>query len=172
MTKYRPHRGLLADAMAEVVEVNSLAELVEHMRASVISWYPPDELPTIDNTKVEPYTFDDRIGWHTHLVTVKGSAWSFTDGPFTMTTLTQRGLIRAINRIVDVVNTIREEGMRRDRDLNGPADWYAIDRLAAIRDVAIAAIAGNDNACIDGSELRPEDLDDENFDLDIGSKMD
>ena len=30
---------------------------------------------------VKPYAIDDRIGWHTHLVTVGGTAVGFTDGP-------------------------------------------------------------------------------------------
>lgn len=81
MTKYRPHRRLLYEAMAEVVEVSTLAELVAHMRKSVESWYPPEELPTIENTEVKPYVYDERIDWNTHIVTVKGSAWGFTDGP-------------------------------------------------------------------------------------------
>lgn len=81
MTLYRPHRGTLADSMREVIEVADLAMLVRQMCRSVESWYPPEELPTIETTRVEPYMFDDRIGWDTHIVTVKGSAWGFTDGP-------------------------------------------------------------------------------------------
>jgi len=81
MTKYRPHRHLLEDSMREVVEVNDLPQLVRHMRRSVQSWYPPDELPTVETTEVKPYVFDDRIGWDTYIVLVKGSAWGFTDGP-------------------------------------------------------------------------------------------
>ena len=67
--------------MAEVVEVNDLPQLVRHMRRGVEAWYPKDELPTLSTTVVEPYGFDDRIGWDTHIVLVKGQAWGFTDGP-------------------------------------------------------------------------------------------
>jgi N6-adenosine-specific RNA methylase IME4 len=81
MTKYRPHRGMLADAMREVHEVKSFGELIRVMRAEVESWYPPDKLPTEANTKVEYYGRDDRIGWDTYIVTVDGQAWGFTDGP-------------------------------------------------------------------------------------------
>jgi len=81
MTKYRPHRGTLADAMAEVVEVADLPALVEHMRKSVQDWYPPEELPTIKTTTVKPYAYDDRIRWNTYIVMVNGSVWGFTDGP-------------------------------------------------------------------------------------------
>jgi hypothetical protein len=81
MTKYRPHRGTLYDAMAEVVEVADLPALVEHMRDSVSDWYPPEELPTVETTTVERYHYDDRIHWDTYIVKVKGSVWGFTDGP-------------------------------------------------------------------------------------------
>jgi hypothetical protein len=79
MTKYRPHRGSLN--MHEVIEIESRAQLVEHMRKSAPDWYPRDELPTLQNTKIEPYFYDDRIKWDTHLVTVNGSPWGYTDGP-------------------------------------------------------------------------------------------
>lgn len=78
---YRPHRGMLDDSMREVVEVNDLAALVRHMRREVGRWYPKDELPTLENTRLEPYCFDARIGWNTYLVTVKGNAWGYTNGP-------------------------------------------------------------------------------------------
>lgn len=77
---YRPHRGSLSKSMARVVEVNDLPQLVRHMRREVESWYPEDELPTLENTKLERYCFDDRIGWETYLVTVKGQAWGYTNG--------------------------------------------------------------------------------------------
>jgi hypothetical protein len=80
MLLYRPHRGLLEDSMAEVVEIVDFAHLVRHMRREVERWYPTDKLPTEDNTRVEPYGFDHRIGWDTHLVTVNGNAWGYTNG--------------------------------------------------------------------------------------------
>ena len=78
---YRPHRGSLADSMREMVEVNDLSQLVRHMRREVERWYPGDELPTEENTKLEHYWYDDRIGWDTWMVLVKGQAWGFTNGP-------------------------------------------------------------------------------------------
>jgi hypothetical protein len=81
---YRPHRGMLEESMREVVEVNDFRQLVRHMRREVARWYPPDELPTEENTTVERYypIRDDRIGWdETWIVCVKGSAWGFTNGP-------------------------------------------------------------------------------------------
>jgi hypothetical protein len=81
MTKYRPHRGTLDTAMAEMVEVADKRALVEHMRKSVQHWYPPDQLPTLENTTIEPYAYDARLRWDTYVVKVNGSVWGFTDGP-------------------------------------------------------------------------------------------
>ena len=83
MTLYRPHRGSLDAAMAEIATVDGLPSLVQHMRDTCPSFYPEDERPTLDNVKIEPYGFDARIGWDTHIVTVKGNAWGFTNGPVT-----------------------------------------------------------------------------------------
>ena len=79
--KYRPHRGSLAAAMAEVVEVQDFVGLVNHMRSEVVSYYPSHRLPTIETTEVKPYAYDSRIGWDTYMVTVDGQAWGFTNGP-------------------------------------------------------------------------------------------
>lgn len=71
--------------MAAVVEVNDLPQLVRHMCREVQSYYPKDKLPTLENTKLEPYGFDDRIGWDSYLVLVNGAAWGYTNGPLLMT---------------------------------------------------------------------------------------
>jgi len=77
---YRPHRGSLNDSLTEVVEVNDFPQLVRHMRREVERWYPIDQLPTLENTKLEHYGYDERIGWDTYLVTVNGQAWGYTNG--------------------------------------------------------------------------------------------
>jgi len=61
MTLYRPHRGSLAHAMAEVVTVNGFDDLVEHMRATC-----PELLSARQNAdggkhQIAPYGFDKRI---------------------------------------------------------------------------------------------------------------
>lgn len=81
---YRPHRGSLNDAIRLIVEVNDFPQLVRHMRREVEHYYPKDELPTEENTKLELYADDPdpRIGWDkTWIVLVKGNAWGFTNGP-------------------------------------------------------------------------------------------
>lgn len=82
MTKYRPHREYLADSMREVSEVASFSELVKLIRSGCCDW-PEKDKPTEENTRVERYGsgIDHRIGWNTHIVTVAGAAWGFTDGP-------------------------------------------------------------------------------------------
>jgi hypothetical protein len=81
VTLFRPHRGELADAMDEVVELPSFAALVAHLNHLHREEYGPDRV------KVEPYgidgkpSFDRRVGWHTYIVTVDGMAAGFTNGP-------------------------------------------------------------------------------------------
>jgi hypothetical protein len=79
--KYRPHRGSLDEAMAEAIDVNGLDELIAAMMRGLENWYPKDGRPTRANVTVEPYAYDERIKWNTHIVCVDGNAWGFTDGP-------------------------------------------------------------------------------------------
>lgn len=62
---YRPHRGTLADAMAEVKEFSSIKEMREylvqdHKKAFAVS-----------DIVISYYCYDDRIDWETFIVTVK-----------------------------------------------------------------------------------------------------
>lgn len=74
--KFRPHRGGLAESMAEVVELAGLQQLTDHLRANMP--YIPE-----GQVKVSPYCYDDRTGWKTYIVTVDGQGVGFTDGPCT-----------------------------------------------------------------------------------------
>jgi hypothetical protein len=84
--KFREHRGSLADSMKTVVEVRNKEELVEHIR-KLFSPYVGDF--QFDKIKVEPYgppytpvVYDQRIGWHTYLVTMpEYGVIGWTDGP-------------------------------------------------------------------------------------------
>jgi hypothetical protein len=68
--KYRPQRGGLADSMKEVIELEpTIDALASHLAV------PAEQIT------VEPYCYDDRIGWHTQLVSVRGMAIGFTDSP-------------------------------------------------------------------------------------------
>lgn len=70
MTLFRPQRGSLDAAMAEVRKVATRAELATLLHA------PEDWI------SVEPYGgVDKRIGWDTYIVTVRGQGVGFTNGP-------------------------------------------------------------------------------------------
>ena len=83
MTLFRPHRGSLEEAMAEVVDLPDHAALVAHLNKLYESSYKPEDV------RVEPYNwggqpgpgYDSRIGWHTYIVTTDGSPAGFTNGP-------------------------------------------------------------------------------------------
>jgi hypothetical protein len=52
--------------------------------AHVQEWETKADLEAIIGGRVddvEPYYYDDRIGWDTHLVVTDGKARGFTDGP-------------------------------------------------------------------------------------------
>lgn len=58
--RYRPHRGTLADAMAECVELPSTMEALRaHIAGQNYGWLDPDTI------EVQPYSDrpDYRIGW-------------------------------------------------------------------------------------------------------------
>jgi hypothetical protein len=79
--KYRPHRGGLAEAMAEMVEVKDKAHLERYLLASAPLWRP------FESITIEPYSgADDRIGWDSTWIVMgrwngKDYPIGFTDGP-------------------------------------------------------------------------------------------
>jgi len=79
--RYRSHRGSLAESMETIKILSDKAQLVEQL----IRFFGPsvkEGVITLDTTKIEPYCFDDRIGWDTHIVTVDMiGPVGFTDGP-------------------------------------------------------------------------------------------
>ncbi len=66
----------LAESMENVVELKDRAELLKYLSERFDFWNPTDA-----NVTIEPYGFDDRIDWDTHLVCIDGKAALFTDGP-------------------------------------------------------------------------------------------
>ncbi len=80
--RYRPHRGGLAESVAETIDVDGLGGLIAHLRQYWRDW------PTVqfgdDQVKVAPYGGDDgRIGWkNVHIVTIDGhGVQGFCEGP-------------------------------------------------------------------------------------------
>jgi len=75
---FRWHRGGLAESMETVVDFDGTREgLVVLLKLDALPWFPA---LAPEHVKVERYTYDDRIGWDTHIVTVGGTAVGFTDG--------------------------------------------------------------------------------------------
>lgn len=79
MVKFREHRALLAESMATVVEVVDLKDLLERINKDLGRC---GAAITEEQLKIEPYGYDNRIGWNTHIVTAAGyGVFGFTDGP-------------------------------------------------------------------------------------------
>lgn len=79
--KFREHRRLLDESMETVVELADYNALLDHLRKSAAHWptHPP---VTAETVRIEPYGRDERIGWDTHIVTLKDyGVLGFTDGP-------------------------------------------------------------------------------------------
>lgn len=70
MALYRPHRGSLDDAMKEVVTVNNVQELVDHINATV--GYCLGGQIIVEDLTSKPYGYDDRIGWTTWIWSLDG----------------------------------------------------------------------------------------------------
>ena len=82
--KFRPHRELLADAMAGMVTLPATRQaLADHYNANegAAAWGARPILPA--SIKVAPYGWDERIKWDTYMVSDDDGVLGFTDGPVT-----------------------------------------------------------------------------------------
>lgn len=79
--KIRKHTGSLADSMSTVAEIEPTATAI----ADYVSehWTPlvPAGGIAPERVTVEPYGYDARIEWDTHIVLIDGRPFGFTDGP-------------------------------------------------------------------------------------------
>jgi len=73
--EYRPHRRTLDEAMAEKIGLNSYEELLQHLRKT------EEGIWTESDVKIEPYGYDSRIHWNTHMVSLCDFPLGCTDGP-------------------------------------------------------------------------------------------
>jgi hypothetical protein len=78
--KFRPVRGSLKESMRDAVEVTDMMDLWALVRSRSKDW-PGYRDCVFQDLKVEPYGRDERIGWDTYIVTLRGSAVGYTDGP-------------------------------------------------------------------------------------------
>ena len=73
--KVREHRGSLTDSLATQVEIDrTIYSLASYISQTLGYGVEPRDI------EVNPYGFDDRIGWDTYIILVKGSPFGFTDG--------------------------------------------------------------------------------------------
>lgn len=73
--KFRPHRELLDEAMAEVVELEPTQDALRKRVAETHDWLPEGWL-----LEISPYGYDKRIDWHTNIVSIPGyGVVGFTD---------------------------------------------------------------------------------------------
>jgi hypothetical protein len=76
--KIREHRGLLDEAMSTCKEIEPTMESVIDQ---VLSSLPCFLHIKPEDIHVEPYGYDKRIGWDTHVVVVDGyGVYGFIDG--------------------------------------------------------------------------------------------
>jgi hypothetical protein len=73
--KVREHRGSLNDSLATQVEIErTIYSLASYISQTLGYRVEPRDI------EVNQYGFDDRIGWDTYIIIVKGSPFGFTDG--------------------------------------------------------------------------------------------
>jgi hypothetical protein len=82
--KLREHRGLLTDSMETCIEIEPTRDALESaIKESLLYFFHFEK----KNIHVEPYGYDDRIKWDTHIVTIYGyGVYGFTDGPLNVLT--------------------------------------------------------------------------------------
>lgn len=79
--KFREHRGGLADSMQTEVELVDHDALLAHIR-HLLRHYPTAPEVTPETVDIQPYSYDERIGWTTYIVTLKKyGVVGFTDSP-------------------------------------------------------------------------------------------
>lgn len=73
---FREHRGALTDSMKTTVPLSGWSDLLSVLRA--LDYVPPF---AEHDVAVTWYAHDPRIDWDTYLVTVRGNAVGYTNGP-------------------------------------------------------------------------------------------
>jgi hypothetical protein len=71
----REHRGVLAESLATVFNVNTTDELVDEINERMGTHFTPQDVMLVHQG------MDERIGWDTYLVSVRGyGVFGYTDG--------------------------------------------------------------------------------------------
>lgn len=78
MFKYRDHRGMLDESMDTEQEFDCKKDFINYLQ-KIVNKYGMDNLDC-NKITIEPYGFDDRIGWDTYIVFLGGwGVFGFTD---------------------------------------------------------------------------------------------
>ena len=78
MFRYRDHKGCLYESLETTQEFADKDALLEYLQKTLTQWCKSDL--DIKNVAIKPYGFDERIGWHSHIVYLKGwGVLGFTD---------------------------------------------------------------------------------------------
>jgi len=81
LMKLREHRGNLAESMATVIEIPPTLEALKTVINNELSVFGVPEI-TDNMIRIEPYGFDKRINWNTHIVMIAGyGVYGYIDGP-------------------------------------------------------------------------------------------
>lgn len=75
MFTFRPHRGTLQESMAAARQFSSFCDMIETISEEHAVEVSPSDI------EIKPYGYDERVGWDTHIVCMRGyGVLGFTDG--------------------------------------------------------------------------------------------
>lgn len=86
MILFRPHRGSLEAALKEVKEFHSKEDFVNHLKENFSDHFSNPEAINLDSVEINFQIKDERTGWDTYIVTIKGEngVLGFTNGTFSI----------------------------------------------------------------------------------------
>ena len=77
---FREHRELLSDSMTTCTEMDNSKDTVIEYIFNTLKDYGYTKHDVFHNTTVSYYCYDDRIGWDTYIVVIKGcGVFGFTN---------------------------------------------------------------------------------------------
>jgi hypothetical protein len=80
MVLFRPHRATLDEAMAEIIEIENLDDMIKKIQKD-LSMFAHEYVIDKNTVHVEYYTYDNRIEWKTYIVTLDNfGVIGFTNG--------------------------------------------------------------------------------------------
>lgn len=78
MFRYRDHKGGLAESLETTQEFTDRGALLEYLQRTLDRWCKAEL--DLNKVTIEPYGFDERIEWDSHIVHLDGwGVFGFTD---------------------------------------------------------------------------------------------